>query len=175
MKCPACGNAMEEMVVENISIDVCKQGCGGLWFDNFELQKVDEPNESAGESLLQIKIEEKAATDPSKRLKCPKCEDIVMMRHFFSVKKQVEVDECPNCGGFWLDYGELGQIRSQYASEEERKKAAEDYFEKIFGGELKKMKEESEEKLEKAKKIAGIFRFICPSNYISGKQDWGAF
>lgn len=175
MKCPACDSEMEEVVVEGIAVDVCKQGCGGLWFDNFELQKVDEPNESAGESLLQIKIEGKLATDPSKRLKCPKCEDMIMMRHFFSVKRQVEVDECPGCGGFWLDYGELGQIRSQYNSEEEREKAAKDYFENIFGDELNKMKAESEEKLEKAKKIAGIFRFICPSYYIPGKQDWGAF
>lgn len=98
-----------------------------------------------------------------------------MMRHFHSIKKEVEVDECPNCGGFWLDSGELGRIRSQYSSDAERKAAAKDYFEKIFGEELKKMREESEEKLEKAKKIARMFRFICPSYYIPGKQDWGAF
>jgi Zn-finger nucleic acid-binding protein len=166
---------MEEVVVEDIAVDVCKQGCGGLWFDKFELQKVDEPHESAGESLLQIIVEKNVATDHSQRRKCPKCEDITMMRHFFSVKKEVEVDECPNCGGFWLDYGELGRIRSQYASEEERKAAAKDYFENIFGDELKRMQEESQENLEKAKKIANMFRFICPTYYIPGKQDWGAF
>jgi Zn-finger nucleic acid-binding protein len=166
---------MEEVVVEDIAVDVCKQGCGGLWFDKFELQKVDEPHESAGESLLQIIVGKNVATDHSQRRKCPKCEDITMMRHFFSVKKEVEVDECPNCGGFWLDYGELGRIRSQYASEEERKAAAKDYFENIFGDELKRMQEESQEKLEKAKKIANMFRFICPTYYIPGKQDWGAF
>jgi Zn-finger nucleic acid-binding protein len=166
---------MEEVVVEDIAVDVCKQGCGGLWFDKFELQKVDEPHESAGESLLQIIVEKYVATDHSQRRKCPKCEGIAMMRHFFSVKKEVEVDEYPNCGGFWLDYGELGRIRSQYASEEERKEAAKDYFENIFGDELKRMQEESQEKLEKAKKIAKMFRFICPTYYIPGKQDWGAF
>ncbi len=175
MKCPACECKMEEVVVEDIAVDVCKQGCGGLWFDKFELQKVDEPHESAGESLLQISMEGSAATDHSQRRKCPKCEDIILMRHFFSVKKEVEVDECPSCGGFWLDYGELGRIRSQYATDEERKMAARAYFENIFGGELKKMQEEGQEKLEKAKKIASMFRFICPSYYIPGKQDWGAF
>ena len=30
-----------------------------------------------------------------------------MMRHFFSVKRQVEVDECPGCGGFRLDAGKM--------------------------------------------------------------------
>ena len=97
------------------------------------------------------------------------------MRHFFSVKKEVEVDECPSCAGFWLDFGELGKIREQFNSEEERSKAAEAYFSEVFDGGLAKMKSQSEEQSKKAKKIAGILRFICPSYYISGKQDWGAF
>lgn len=175
MKCPVCDNPMEEVIVEDIAIDVCKQGCGGLWFDRFELQKVDEPHESAGEKLLQIETDRKATTDHSETRMCPKCKDIGMMRHFFSIKREVEVDECPNCGGFWLDYGELGRIRNQYPTEEERNKAADEYFNEIFGVELKKMEEESEEKLKKAKKIARMFRFICPSYYIPGKQKWGAF
>jgi hypothetical protein len=30
-------------------------------------------------------------------------------------------------------------------------------------------------KLDKARKIANMFRFVCPSYYIPDKQDWGAF
>jgi hypothetical protein len=37
------------------------------------------------------------------------------------------------------------------------------------------MEPESQEKAEKARKVANMFRFICPSYYIPGKQDWGAF
>jgi Zn-finger nucleic acid-binding protein len=166
---------MEEVVVEGIAVDICKNGCGGLWFDRFELQKVDEPHESAGEGLLEIRAEGNKKTDPSKRRMCPKCEGITMMRHFFSIKKEVQVDECPNCAGFWLDCGELRQIRGQYSSDDERNRAAEEYFDHIFGAELKRMKEESEEKKEKAQKIAKMFRFLYPSYYIPGKQKWGAF
>jgi Zn-finger nucleic acid-binding protein len=36
-------------------------------------------------------------------------------RHFFSAKRRIEVDECPNCGGYWLDAGELAQIRAEKA------------------------------------------------------------
>lgn len=97
MKCPACDCQMEEVVIDDIAVDVCKQGCGGLWFDRFELRKVDEPHESAGEKLMQVKREVSIDIDPSQRRKCPKCEDMTMMRHFFSVKAQVEVDECPGC------------------------------------------------------------------------------
>jgi Zn-finger nucleic acid-binding protein len=28
------------------------------------------------------------------------------------------VDECPNCGGYWLDAGELAQIRAERAGAE---------------------------------------------------------
>ena len=120
-------------------VDVCRGGCGGIWFDKFELNKFDEPHESAGEELLEIEQDESIIVDHTKRFKCPRCDDVVMMRHFFSVKKDVEVDECPGCGGFWLDAGELGKIRGLFNTEEERHKAAKEYFSKVFGGELSAM------------------------------------
>jgi Zn-finger nucleic acid-binding protein len=160
MKCPACKNDLKEIKIEGIAVDVCQNGCGGIWFDKFELQKVDEPHESAGEKLLDLGRDPSVVVDHNARLNCPKCDNTVMMRHFFSVKKEVEVDECPNCSGFWLDFGELGKIRDQFKSEEERINAAKQYFSEIFDVELTKMKSESDEKLKKAKKIAKIFRFI---------------
>ena len=175
MKCPACGNPLQEMTVSDVTVDVCKGGCGGIWFDQFEFKKFDEPHESSGEALLEIERDESITINHTKRWKCPKCDDIVMMRHFFSVKKEVEVDECPGCAGFWLDYGELGKIRSLFDTEEERQEAARQYFSEIFDNQLTAMKAESEDKLNKAGKIANIFRFICPSHYIPGKQDWAAF
>jgi len=175
MKCPACSNVLQEMTVGNVTVDVCKGGCGGIWFDNFELKKFDKPHEAAGELLLDIERDESIVLDHTKRLKCPKCDDIVMMRHFFSVKKQVQVDECPGCAGFWLDAGELRKIRNLFNTEEEREQAAEQYFSEVFGDELDAMKAKSRAELNKARKIANMFRFICPSNYIPGKQDWGAF
>ena len=90
-------------------------------------------------------------------------------------KREIEVDECPACGGFWLDAGELRQIREQYETDAERSGKANEYFDAVFGGEIGKMHQESQEKKEKAQKIAGMFKFICPSYYIKGDQDWGAF
>ena len=175
MECPGCGNQLAEMNVADVTVDVCKGGCGGIWFDQFELKKFDEPHESAGQALLDIQRDESIIIDRTKKFKCPKCDNIVMMRHFFSVKKEVGVDECPGCGGFWLDYGELRKIRSLFNTEQERNQAADEYFSEIFGEQLAAMKAESEEKAKKAGKIANMFRFICPSYYIPGKQDWGAF
>jgi len=175
MKCPACSSQLQQISVSDVTVDVCKGGCGGIWFDHFEIKKFDEPHESAGDKLLQTERDAELTVDHTKKLKCPKCDDIVMMRHFFSIKKEVQVDECPACGGFWLDSGELGKIRSLFNTEDERHKAAREYFSEVFGDQFAAMKAESEEKLKKARKIANMFRFICPSYYIPGKQDWGAF
>jgi Zn-finger nucleic acid-binding protein len=166
---------LQEITVSDVAVDVCKGGCGGIWFDNFEFKKFDEPHEAAGEQLLDIERDSNVIVDHTQRLNCPKCDDVVMMRHFSSVKKEVEVDECPGCGGFWLDAGELGKIRGQFETEEERHKAAEAYFSDVFGDELTAMKAEDQAKLNKARRISNVFRFVCPTYYIPGKQKWGAF
>jgi Zn-finger nucleic acid-binding protein len=111
MKCPACYNELMEIQVGNLQVDVCEGGCGGIWFDAFELQRVDDEGESAGEPLLHVRRDEHITVDASRKRACPRCEGIKLHRHFFSAKRRVEVDQCPNCGGYWLDAGELEQIR----------------------------------------------------------------
>jgi len=113
MKCPACFNELTQVQVGSLQVDVCQGGCGGIWFDAFELQRVDEERESAGEPLLQIQRDERVLVDPSRKRECPRCPGIKLQRHFFSAKRKVEVDQCPNCGGYWLDAGELASIRAE--------------------------------------------------------------
>lgn len=175
MECTVCGNVLTTMTVGGITVDVCKGGCAGIWFDRYELMRADEADESAGEGLLDVARDPNLEVDLSERLHCPKCPEIVMMRHFFSAKRQVVVDECPNCGGHWLDPGELRTIRTEYASEEERERAASEYFSEVFGPEFAAAHAETEEDLARAHNVARAFRFICPSYYIPGRQDWGAF
>jgi len=115
MKCPACFNELTQTQVGSLVVDVCQGGCGGVWFDAFELQRVDEEDELAGEPLLQIKRDESIAVDTKRKRDCPRCAGVRLHRHFFSAKRQVEVDQCPNCGGYWLDAGELAHIRAEKA------------------------------------------------------------
>jgi Zn-finger nucleic acid-binding protein len=158
-----------------VSVDVCDQGCGGIWFTWMELQRFDEPKEAAGEALLDIHRVEGVVPDAGP-YHCPQCADkIELKRHFFSVKRDVTVDECPECGGYWLDPGELRTIRTDFETDEARRAAAETYFTDTFGDQLKAEHAKTEEEAARAHKIANMFRFICPSYYIPGKQDWGAF
>lgn len=175
MKCPACGNELSRAVAGDVTVDVCRGGCGGVWFDQFELKKMDEPQEAIGEAILDIPTGQGVRVDHGPRRRCPKCAEVPMTRHFYSVRKQVQADECPQCGGFWLDLGELKTIRSEFKSEEERTKAAEQYFSEIFGVQLASLAAQGEESRQKAERIAWMFRFICPSYYIPGKQDGAAF
>jgi len=175
MKCPACGNTLVATKVGEITVDVCKNGCGGLWFDSHELKYVDEKHEAVGEALLNTKKKPDVIVDFSKERFCPRCDNVVMMKHFMSVKHEVEVDECAKCGGFWLDAGELGQIRNQFTTTADREHAANTCFSDTFGDELEKMLAESQEKATRAHSIAKIFRFLLPSYYIPGKQKWGTF
>ena len=117
MKCPACFNDLTEIQVGSLKVDVCRGGCGGIWFDAFELQKVDEEEEAAGGHLLEIQRAENVKVDPNRKRDCPRCAGVKLKRHFFSAKRLVEVDECPNCAGYWLDAGELARIRAEKARE----------------------------------------------------------
>jgi uncharacterized protein len=113
MQCPACFNQLAPFQVGNVTVDVCQDGCGGIWFDAFELQRVDDQTEAAGEAMLHIRKDPKVQVDVARKRSCPKCDGIKLKKHFFSAQRRIEVDECPNCGGYWLDAGELAQIRQE--------------------------------------------------------------
>ena len=63
MKCPACFNELTEMQVGSVKVDVCEGGCGGIWLDAFELQRVDDEEEELveieGEPLSETIIRER--------------------------------------------------------------------------------------------------------------------
>ena len=113
MICPACGNSLSQLIAAGVVLDVCNGGCGGIWFDSFELKKVEAAQEVTGDIEINIPSDPAIQVDFKRRRDCPKCAGVVLMRHYYSKKRGVMVDECPSCGGFWLDAGELEQIRSE--------------------------------------------------------------
>ena len=117
MKCPVCG---KEMVTENfgVNVNVCENGCKGIWFDQAELAMLDEKNEGLG-AALEAALRYPRHNDGQRgQIKCPKC-GIPMHTHKYKRDKEVNVDECYNCGGFFLDSGELTDIRNNYMSDAE--------------------------------------------------------
>jgi hypothetical protein len=148
-----------------VAVDVCLGGCGGIWFDNFELQKLDDPKELGGELLVNVKKREDLQIDYSQRRTCPRCLDVVMMRHFYSPRRRVEVDECPSCGGFWLDAGELALIREEHQDQEAQKAAVDEYLESVAASILPPLRRGGTEQVARARRIDQLFRFTSPIRF----------
>lgn len=162
MNCPACGRELQTMMVENIELDVCHKGCGGIWFDRNELELFDEQSESAGDAVLErIEHDPKVALFSANRRACPKCQGWIMQRRFFSPLKQVEFDSCAKCGGIWLDHGELEAIRGQFASEADRKQAAMDFAQKALAAEKAKWETEQDNWASQGNFFQRFARFVA--------------
>src|SRR5205823_9860723 len=117
MKCPVCG---KEMVTENfgVNVDVCENGCKGIWFDQRKLVMLDEKNEGLGAALEAALRYPRNNDGRRAAIECPKC-SIPMHAHEYNRAKEVNVDECYKCGGIFLDSGELTEIRDNYMSDAE--------------------------------------------------------
>ena len=134
ISCPACTMLMKETYVKNIHLDVCLEGCGGIWFDQHELSHFDEKHEDDEGMFLSLEPSHKEDHDILKgKRTCPRCEEtVVMLRHYASFKKEIEIDECGLCGGIFLDGAELSMIRNQFETAEEKEYAVKNYIEKMF-------------------------------------------
>lgn len=140
IKCPACQKEMKKIFIprEGINIDVCVDGCGGIYFDNREFKYFDEQAENIDE--LSKAIEGKTFIPVNQDLPrtCPACGSRMVKNHS-SAKKMVQVDECYSCGGKFLDHGELDKIRAEYETEEDRSRDAVACLYASVGQDLKKM------------------------------------
>ena len=113
MNCPRCQRELQVVRVGGIDVDACQGGCGGIWFDLFELEKMDEPHESAGWLLDNMRVDVTLQLDFNQEINCPRCDgDVAMMRQRYPHDQHIMIDKCRVCGGIWLDFGELFEIRS---------------------------------------------------------------
>ncbi len=109
MNCPNCDAEMTNVKVitkkASISYNICER-CGSLWLDSGELDKMAFQVEGSIEYC-------EAAKDPvaeERPKKCPRCDDAIMDKVKFLESDDLFLHRCPNCGGFWLDSGQLNLI-----------------------------------------------------------------
>ncbi len=111
VKCPACGNEMLKIYIpsEKIYVDICTDGCGGIFFDNRELDKFDDACEDYTEIAEALKSMGYVKIDDSVTRICPAC-GAKMVKN--GEVGGVIIDVCNICGGKFLDNGELEKIRA---------------------------------------------------------------
>ena len=107
MQCPKCKIDLKASDLEEygfVIIDVCPI-CDGAWFDKGELDRLDESIWTDVE-----KIEFHNVESVHKDIKCPKCDTKLEPLNPKDLKELI-IDRCPSCQGFWLDKGELDQMK----------------------------------------------------------------
>lgn len=120
--CPACGKTMHKVYMQEsgTSLDVCLDGCGGIFFDGQELKHFDEQSENIDELKQAMEGKTFEKTDETVTRTCPVCGNNMVKNHV-SIKHEITIDECYNCGAKFFDHGELIKMREQYATEEDRR------------------------------------------------------
>lgn len=110
MNCPKCDHLLEECAINHARVDRCRN-CGGLWFDEGELQAVrDERDEDLGWLDYDLWQDESLLAPSGKSVACPRDG-----KPLFKIKygsSDVLVDVCLECRGVWLDREELEHILS---------------------------------------------------------------
>ena len=114
MTCLNCGTEMMNNQVSTkndlVSYDMCEK-CGSLWLDKGELDKMAFHVEGSIEYCSQDPVEE-----PEKHIrKCPRCDNANLYRVRFLNSTDIIPHHCKECGGFWLDGGELDLIDKELA------------------------------------------------------------
>ncbi|MBP1628989.1 MAG: hypothetical protein H6Q00_3464 [Holophagaceae bacterium] len=116
--CPKCGRKLLEFSYQTLRLDQCS-GCDGIWLDPGELEVVERLRPEAIFSLeLEDKWararEEEAGLSPGEleerrrqaHMRCPGCG-----AHLAEAEDRgIHVDRCTQCGGVWLDAGELDRV-----------------------------------------------------------------
>jgi Zn-finger nucleic acid-binding protein len=91
-----------------LSYDFCEK-CGSLWMDAGALDKM--AFQVAGS--IELCSDEKDKKRAKGIKKCPQCDDLPLSRVKFLGETDIASDHCKNCGGFWLDAGELKDYLSR--------------------------------------------------------------
>ncbi len=161
IKCPACNKEMIKVFVpeEGINIDICLNGCGGIFFDNREFKKFDEKAENIDEILKAIEGKTFALVDESLPRTCPVCGS-KMVKNYSSANRTIQIDECYSCGGKFLDNGELQKIREEFETEAERSQATMRELYDTVGVKLREMDEQRAEAYSKRPPVSKLFQAL---------------
>lgn len=109
INCPACATPMKRVTDPDIVIERCP-GCQGTWLDKEELNTL--ATGLAGD-IEFCSFDDEIHDDEHPRRKCPKCNSVVLKKTGLLAYADIIFDSCDNCGGFFLDRGEMKKMNTR--------------------------------------------------------------
>ena len=115
MQCPKCHVLLNGVNYQGIHIETCPS-CGGDWLDAGELGSIVEArkmrfNEQECLAAAQAaKITGVKLRNLDRHLTCPKCGGTTHPINYGDDTGMI-IDKCAQCGGVWLERGELEKIQ----------------------------------------------------------------
>lgn len=129
MKCPACDGPLTPFQAGTVTVDICKDRCGGVWFDAGEFEQFDNADEAAPQNLLHAISNQTVAVDRNRTRHCPKCTaETALTKRFFDAEAGLQLDQCDGCHGVWVDLGELDTIRKANHAAHLRQNIVDDFY-----------------------------------------------
>ncbi len=114
MQCPKCQQAMQGVDYDGVHIETCP-ACGGDWLDAGELSSIVRARHSRFSQDECLAVAKAATitgvklTGLDRHLTCPKCGGTTHPINYGDDSGLI-LDKCGNCGGVWLEKGELEKI-----------------------------------------------------------------
>ena len=101
---------MRAEMVHGVNLDACPR-CAGIWFDPEDLRTLLArdplaPSEIEDETIPQVT---QKPAGPSIR-RCPDCR-LPLQQYHYLYTSPVVLDACTQCGGFFVEDGELGKMQ----------------------------------------------------------------
>lgn len=114
-KCPACSVPMGKVTTKShydaiVIIEQCGN-CGGIWFNNMDFHKI-KPGEANNVEILDKNKLQELSLIKNTNLYCPK--DGVILTQFIDLNfpKEIIVEKCSKCDGFWFNRGEFLEFQN---------------------------------------------------------------
>ncbi len=109
MNCPKCTGAMKQVDFQGIIVERCSQ-CYGLWFDEFEQDRLKEHKGS--EVIDQGDVTLGTKYNTVDQIQCPRCTTL-LTRMVDLRQPHIWYESCPVCYGTFFDAGEFTDFKHE--------------------------------------------------------------
>ncbi len=109
LDCPRCAVTMTRIRSGHVSADRCPT-CGAVWLEREELERLKKHKDAAAkiDSALPDPVVRKPAPERQVMV-CPRDrQQLIRVRDLD--QRHIEFDQCKNCGGVFLERGELRDL-----------------------------------------------------------------